>query len=1292
MQIHPPLLGRLIPICLLVFAPLAAAKSAQTRPLRIKPSITLQGGWVPSEQFPTEESFHEALLGAEPIEAPVVQRDDDEPPTRTDRTKAFEKLAYDRRPSATLAAWAGEAPQPPAELSPPKAEEITREEVDTQGMTEEQATKAIEKAEAKAEKARAAAAKTAKKEADKQAKAKAEADLAYEVALFEHHITLGQWGEVAAYLKSIPRKDAIVIYGHLLESLVEGPERVSGNLKEFAEKNYFDAHDLLGLITASPGPIRTKMVKEIGALTASAVTEGVLIEACLAVIRPALDNPRFPLQREQLAQLLLEGGFYVEAGEFLPSLEEAEKNDDRGVLNLIARHHLAQFKRDANPTELDAAWRATMSALGAGEIKDSAKNEALKRAVELAPKVHEALGQSWLAQSFTERPERGMEILSLIGSEASKGLFENARSLAARKANLEMQTTATEALLKTNPDLAQEWSDALSLMANNWLQEADCTYHNDNSVSRGQSMNVDSFGNVYYFDNSRGGFNSNAPLPIPTNEMLSMRPSPSWMGHVSPGLAPQFEMLTAQLLLKVEAEEEAFPYIERLALSHPDQAQDLVEEFIRVWIKNNNPNANNNRTNEYMFVFGFSQRAAGIPLTRSKQERNLRRLSHWIERIRALPIDGINEDLLATAFSKSHSSAEVYQLETIESVFGDLGQLEARTVAALVQQMRKNLVGVWRKPSTQENKKTKRRQKDIEAEILKGYATAREFAERSLAAHPNDWSLSMAIASVAHDENNFRQETSKSSEFAPKRLEALAGFAAAAEFYAQALPGLKERDESSALYETWFYASLGACDLQAIDSYKQPVASQLALIREAILDLPGEAATRHMDRFANALFTRISSVNPAVKYSYLESGLSIAGETERTREAHEILAYYRDLITEIQLHVQVDGSDHVGTTDSFGLFVNLRHTGAIERESGGFGKYLVNQNTQTYGFNYGRPTEDYRDKFEEFTRDVLDEHFDVQSITFNHPDTHSRATAEYGWRLTPYAYVLLKARGPQVDRIPALRLDLDFMDSVGYALLPIESAPVPIDCASGRVDARPFGQLKLTQTLDEREAAEGKLLLEIQASARGLLPSMVDLIDLAPEGFHVVQTEDMGNSVSKFDAESMDPLILCDRTWTVEFAANGDLNELPTAFTFGTPRLDAAEVELVHQRYVDADLASVGATIELLSSYGEVDGPGIGTWILGLAGAAGLVLAARKFKQGRGGEHQQARFRVPEPLSPFTVIGLLREIHAHNGLAPDSNRELLKHIEEIESHYFGREDAPSPDLRHIAHIWVQRAT
>ena len=267
-------------------------------------------------------------------------------------------------------------------------------------------------------------------------------------------------------------------------------------------------------------------------------------------------------------------------------------------------------------------------------------------------------------------------------------------------------------------------------------------------------------------------------------------------------------------------------------------------------------------------------------------------------------------------------------------------------------------------------------------------------------------------------------------------------FQRACELYAETLDERELDEESTEPYEQWFYAALGACDLAAIESEMQLATDQIPLIKQAIDSLAGEAAERHRTKFASTLFTRMSNANPAIKFRYVRAGLEIVGDHELAREAREVFEYYRDLVTEIELQVRIDGSDQVGHEEPFGVYVDLHHTREIERESGGFAKYLTNQNNQGFSWNYGRPLENYRDKFEDGAREALQEHFEVISATFNHPDTTSKAAAQYGWRTTPYAYLLIKPRGPEVDRIPSLHLDLDFLDTTGYVVLPVESAPV----------------------------------------------------------------------------------------------------------------------------------------------------------------------------------------------------------------------------------------------------------
>ena len=146
------------------------------------------------------------------------------------------------------------------------------------------------------------------------------------------------------------------------------------------------------------------------------------------------------------------------------------------------------------------------------------------------------------------------------------------------------------------------------------------------------------------------------------------------------------------------------------------------------------------------------------------------------------------------------------------------------------------------------------------------------------------------------------------------------------------------------------------------------------------------------------------------------------------------------------------------------------------------------------------------------------------------------------------------------------------------------------------------------------------------------------------------------------------------------------------SFSFAASVLPPEEVEMTYQRYVDADLASVGPDVSLEARYGELDRPGFWTWALGLAVAAGVIVGLRRLLASLRQAPEQARYIVPEDLSAFTVIGLLRQIESSNGLSQDSRDELNGQITKIESHYFGDEEATSPDLGEIARSWVQRVT
>ena len=398
--------------------------------------------------------------------------------------------------------------------------------------------------------------------------------------------------------------------------------------------------------------------------------------------------------------------------------------------------------------------------------------------------------------------------------------------------------------------------------------------------------------------------------------------------------------------------------------------------------------------------------------------------------------------------------------------------------------------------------------------------------------------------------------------------------------------------------------------------------------------------------------------------------------------------YYKDLVSEIKLEVAVDGSPDVGHGEPFGAYVNLLHTEEIERESGGFAKYVQNQNSGWYSYNYGRPTENYRDKFNEMIDIALEKHFEVISVTFISPDEmDSRPMETEGWRSTPFAYVLLKAVGAEVDRIAPLRIDMDFLDTSGYVVIPVESPAVVVDASSETVTDRPVSDLVITQTLDERMAEEGKIVVEVSATAKGLVPPLEQILKLDQKNFEVVDIEDQGVLASKFDEDSNTPQILSERSWSVEYRSVEGQGE-SADFDFGIPVM--AGISSNYQRYEDADLVDVEPTVSLDRKYGTSAGWSF-LWVFPLLTIIAVFVGV--FWKSKPDEQSRSRFEVPEEINPFTVLTVLRDIKQRNGISDQQSEALNHSINRVESFYFGRsqQDLAAEDLKALAEQWVRES-
>jgi hypothetical protein len=197
----------------------------------------------------------------------------------------------------------------------------------------------------------------------------------------------------------------------------------------------------------------------------------------------------------------------------------------------------------------------------------------------------------------------------------------------------------------------------------------------------------------------------------------------------------------------------------------------------------------------------------------------------------------------------------------------------------------------------------------------------------------------------------------------------------------------------------------------------------------------------------------------------------------------------------------------------------------------------MNQQTMPYYYNpMGGGPVNYRDDLEKKIRETLHDGFEILSITFHDEKVEPRGYGRQSWRETPIAYVLAKAKDASVDRIPAIQLDLDFLDRRGKVVLPVESPVVLLDARPAKPPARPLTDLSITQTLDERELAKGKLTLEVKATGKGIIPDLNDVFDLNLPGFTTNKITDHGLTIAKLDPEGDAVAPVAERNWLIELA------------------------------------------------------------------------------------------------------------------------------------------------------------
>jgi len=1151
-----------------------------------------------------------------------------------------------------------------------------------------------------------------------------------EVQQFQESVVTGDWMAVGQLLSTLPDDHGSQVYRHLLQGL-QGVTRFGGGGRFPGAMGVPDmpevgmgqdpnqqgpaslggpalvAGDVLALAGIAPHPLTAEDTRALGQLLARLLSRGDALEPLLPRLEQGVNGlgGRDPAARRRAAELLLAADRLSEAARFLIPIEEAKAGGDWDALARHARELIVRGGGDGEGQLLQQAWEINQYILGSKDASAANREEALQSCFELMPRLAEQVGADWLRASFRSEPSRGLAILGAVCEAVRSGYYN--RDTGVRAAALELQKRAVDTFLSVADADQPHWTVALNLLAQAWLQEAAWSEQMVQASGMGGNPVFDQYGNVIAYDSYNAQMMQHGPQipPIDPDKLVLSAPAGAWLSAVDEGLRLALLERIARLHFKTADPEKALPVIEMLAAVRPKEAGNLVDSLLQAWATARNPSTPDQFMRQRMIsraggivYYGGNPMGgsmSGIPLTRAMQARNIAHLAGLLRRLEAMKLEAPGGEAVLQAFVAAHSPAEVFRVADVEAVLGPMQEIRPMVLTGLVQTMRERLAREWRSPRLQEEVKTRRTDKEIEAEVLRGYDTVQLLIAEGLRRSPGDWRLNLARAAVLFDLAEFQYGRQVDLEiYVQKREEAFGGFEQAASLYAAALPGLPEMERGPAVYQQWFNANLGASDLAYVTRQQAPETNQLSRIRAAMLALPGEAASRHLAAFARELGQQAGSIPPELKPRYLRAGLVIAGDCAEAQDARRLVTYYDDLLREIELVVRLDGEAVVGHSQPFGVFVTLQHTAELEREAGGFARYLVD--TKNYSSRYYNPyqAEQQRNFIEDFDRQVrekLVDHLEVRSITFLDEKTRSRGCGREGWRETPLAYLLLQAKDGAVDQLPPFQMDLDFADTAGPVVLSVQSTAILLDARGLEGAPRPVHSLEVVQVLDDRELAVGKLILEVKASGKGLVPGLEDLLQTGSIGFQVEEREDLGLTVMQVDTEGDQVAALTERNWVLRLK----VPEGESTPQFRFPRLNREDATVSYKRYVDADLVAVEPELALAGL--ALRPRRWWTWVVPGMVLALIIGGGFWWYRRREPASMVARpvYAIPDRMTPFAVINLLRAMSGDVGLkwSEPERLELHRTLGTLERHYFARQQNgdPEPDLPAISRRWADRA-
>lgn len=1096
-------------------------------------------------------------------------------------------------------------------------------------------------------------------------------------------VLAGEWTALANALSALPSADGIAVYTQILQT-INRSQRGDPNAKPDPA---LLPEEVVAIADAAPEALSDWQITTLAQLLKEAATK----YSTAAMLQTLDSDTRMfgkqdAVHRERTVKFLVAAGMALEAVKFFPPLEEARANADAIALVNYGRYYedFAASDRagESADTHRRTAWGLYCEAALIGDAEPTLRQTAMRRAIDLLPAMPPARATAWLKQIFANQAlaPAALEIIALKAVSLRGAALDGSNRA---QALLTMKESVDTLLAESGMDIR------LVRVPLRMLTTA-------------------LIGEVEGVLDGKGEGNPRRGPSVPQEQELLLRAMPDerWMAVLEPSLANRAYRAAIRLAVSADEVDLAIDSLAHAVKRFPDQAQPLADDLLTGWEARLSPQ-NAFADQDQMFFIGFARDGmTSAPLTRGRQRRNLDRLARLMFVLEDIGVDPRKLPAVATVFHSCHGATEVFTRDGITNVFGPIHQLSAVTAASLADQMRSGLSGEWRDRKAQQAAGMKRSPAAITKMVETGYALAIELIEQAIAHDPKSWRYSVTKAGLTYERVQFAQEQKKQdfAAYNQYRKEAFEAFAQTAERYGEIVSSGDQRDDPG-VYLAWFSAAVGATELSYLTRDDllvegSPQDDQIDLIRKAIQKLPGDLASRHTAAFSHQIDRSLDRLDPEVKPRIVKHALRIIGDHPSGAAMRRLGDLYQDLMKdEIKLRLAIDGDDRVGTNERFGAMLTLRFTNEVDRETGGFSRYLQNDVWVRVGNSY-RPM-NYRDLLKKSLEASFGEHFDVESIGFFEalaPPLPVQEAGAGGWLEKPVAYIVLKAKDPSVDRIPQLSMDMHFNDTAGAVVLPVFSNAPQIDCAQSS-GPRPADKLHIVQTVDARDIDRAEnnhaVVLEVQATALGVVPELEVLLpdfrtalpgyEVAEKGIEVrpatIVADDADSSASamyrSMNASPPKDYVETDaagnyrlpseRSWLITYTpASGSVG---SSFVF--PTLSAKlPGTVISRQFSDMDIETVtAASVPIRASSTASVAVMILSSAIAILAALGFV-AVRKRTRGTS----LTTDSLPVRVTPLSVITTLRRIESERAasLTAADHASLIAEIAGLELTYFGR--------------------